>query len=149
VPGVIPVTPADVRPLRSAILRPGQPPEALVYPGDDDPAALHAAILDPGDGRVVGIASVAPDPHPHGGLPGDWRLRGMATDPAVRGRGYGAALLAACVEHARAHGGRRIWCNARVPARSLYERGGFTIDGGDESFDIPGIGPHLVMSLEL
>jgi GNAT superfamily N-acetyltransferase len=119
-----------------------------VYPGDDHPDALHAAVRDPGPGGpVVGIATVAPEGHPSDPRPGDWRLRGMATAPEVRGRGLGALLLTACLEHARARGGDRVWCNARVTAEGFYLRGGFLPEGA--RFDIPDIGPHVVMSIGL
>jgi len=39
-----------------------------------------------------------------------------------RGQGAGAAVLDALLAHALAAGAQRIWCNARTPARSLYER---------------------------
>lgn len=55
----------------------------------------------------------------------------------------GAALLAACERHAREHGGTLLWCYARVPARTLYERAGMTALG--EPFEIPPIGPHELM----
>lgn len=142
----------DVRPLRGGVLRPGQAPEDLVYPGDDHADALHAAIRDAGpggegSGAIVGIATVAPEGHPRDPRPGDWRLRGMATAPGVRGRGLGAALLAACLHHARDRGGGRVWCNARVTAEGFYVRAGFVAEGA--RFELPGIGPHVVMAVNL
>ncbi len=134
-----------VRPLRQAVLRPHQGVEELVYEGDADPATLHAGCLV--DGQVVGVATVAPQPHPTDPRPGDWRLRGMATLPSQRGRGLGAQLLASCLTHAREHGGRRVWCNARTPVLGFYERFGFAADG--EEFDIPDLGPHVVMSVRV
>ena len=139
---------ADVRPLRGSVLRPGQAPEELVYPGDDHPAALHAAVRDPaGGGTIVGIATVTPEGHPADPRPGDWRLRGMATAPEARGRGMGAVLLGACLDHARSRGGGRVWCNARVTAEGFYLRAGFEPEGA--RFDLPGIGPHVVMAVSL
>ncbi len=67
----------------------------------------------------------------------------MATEPDVRGAGFGAALVAACIEHAAASGGGELWCNARMGALGFYRRMGF--DVVSEEFDIPGIGPHVVM----
>ena len=43
--------------------------------------------------------------------------------------------------------GVRVFCNARVPARSFYERAGF--HACSEVFELPPIGPHLVMEREL
>jgi GNAT superfamily N-acetyltransferase len=138
-----------VRPLRQRVLRPHQTVAEQVYAGDDDPRAAHFAAYadeDDGDGEPVGIASITPEPHPGDGGPGDFRVRGMATDPERgRGTGAGGALLLACLDHARAHGGTRVWCNARTPARGFYERCGFAVEG--EEFELPGIGPHYVMSV--
>ena len=67
----------------------------------------------------------------------------MATEPDVRGAGYGAALVAACVEHAAASGGGELWCNARRGAVGFYRRMGF--DVVSDEFDIAGIGAHVVM----
>ena len=130
----------EVRPLRRAVLRPHQRPEDLVYPGDDARDTGHFVVRS--GGAVVGVATVSREPHPRSPQAGDWRVRGMATDPAMRGAGIGGALLRACVDHARRAGGRRVWCNARVPARGFYERAGFAVEGGE--FELPGIGPHVL-----
>lgn len=130
-----------VRPLRAEVLRPGRPSAELIYPGDEAPDTLHAAVLL--DGEVVGVASVMRYPHPRAPLADDWRIRGMASRPELRGRGIGAALLASCEAHGRGHDGVRIWCNARAGARGFYERGGFSVEG--ECFEIAGIGPHHLM----
>ena len=134
---------AATRPLRHRVLRPTQGPEALVYPGDDAPEALHAAARE--DGRILVVGSIAPDPHPRAPAPGDWRIRGMAAEPAARGRGLGTAVLSALLEHAWSHGAQRVWCNAREPAVGLYARAGMAIEG--ELFEIVPIGPHYVMAL--
>ncbi len=139
------VSAARVRPLRRQVLRPNQPDDALVYTGDEDPETLHAAIAL--DDMIVGVASVMRDPHPHDPQAGDWRIRGMASAPTLRNRGIGTALLEACVLHALEHGGMRLWCNAREPALTLYERGGFAIES--ERFEIETLGPHYLMSKPL
>jgi ribosomal protein S18 acetylase RimI-like enzyme len=64
----------------------------------------------------------------------DWRLVELALLPALRGRGLGAALLAALQARARAHGasiGLAV-LRTNTPALRLYERAGFTITGGNE-----------------
>jgi len=134
-----------VRPLRQEILRPGHAGEGLVFVGDDDPETLHASISI--EGIVVGVATVLREPHPNDPRPGDWRIRGMATSAELRNRGIGTALLAACEAHARDRRATRLWCNARVKARTFYERAGLRVEGA--AFEIPAIGPHYLMSKSL
>lgn len=129
-----------MRGLRHRILRPGQDPEATVYPGDADPDTVHLGAFE-GD-RLVGIASLYHEPRL--GRSGGWRLRGMAVEREARGRGFGVALLAASVDHVAAAGGDEVWCNAREAAVGFYRRCGFEVVG--EEFDIPGIGRHVVMA---
>jgi GNAT superfamily N-acetyltransferase len=135
-----------VRPLRREVLRPGASAHELRYPHDEAPSTLHAAVAAEG-GRVVAVASIMREPHPRDPRPGDWRLRGMATSEDMRGRGIGRALLSFCEAHARRASGARVWCNARVGARSFYDRAGFAVEGAE--FEIPGIGRHLLMSKPL
>jgi GNAT superfamily N-acetyltransferase len=131
----------EVRPLRAELLRPGQPAEALVYPGDDEGGTLHLIAVH--GGHTVGIVSVMADGYASSPAPGDWRIRGMAVRPAIRNRGIGSRMLALCEEHVRQQGGQRLWCNARVGARTLYERIGMTVSGA--VYEIPGIGEHYLM----
>jgi predicted GNAT family N-acyltransferase len=133
------VTAEEVRPLRHAVLRPGQAYDETVYPGDD--AGVHLGAFD--HDWLVGIASLYEEDRV-GGRAGGWRLRGMATDAGVRGAGYGAALVAGCVEEVRATGGTELWCNARMSAVGFYRRAGFEVVS--DEFDVPGIGAHVVMT---
>ena len=64
----------------------------------------------------------------------DWRLVELALLPSLRGRGLGAALLAALQERASAHGasiGLAV-LRTNTAAVRLYERAGFRVDGGNE-----------------
>jgi GNAT superfamily N-acetyltransferase len=142
---VVPVAAAVGQALRKAVLRPHEPPEGPMYPLEEGPATAHFAAL--ADGRVLAVGSVMADGHPHEPASGDWRVRGMATLPEWRGHSLGARVLDALEDHAREEGGRRLWCNARVGARSFYERAGWLTEGGE--YEIPGIGMHLLMSKQL
>ena len=133
-----------VRPLRMEVLRPGLPPETAVYPGDDDPTTVHLAAE--AGGAIVGVASLYEEARADGPWPA-WRLRGMATAPARRGTGVGAAVLQACIAHVSGHGGGELWCNARVPASGFYARYGFEVVS--DEFEVEGIGPHRVMRREI
>jgi GNAT superfamily N-acetyltransferase len=139
-----PITAAETRPLRQALLRPHRRLDELVYGGDDAPEALHAGAFH--ESRLVGIASVTPDPCPLAGLPEPWRLRGMATAPELRGTGYGRALIERCITHITAHGGASLWCNGRVSAAGFYTALGFVIIS--DAFDTE-TGPHYVFAKAL
>ncbi len=136
---VRPIPAAATRPLRRRILRPHQAEHELVYPGDDDAGTLHVGWFD-GE-TLLGVASLFRQ-SPEGATddPGDWRLRGMAVVPEARRRGIGAALVAACEAHARAHGATRLWFNARVDALPFYFALGYEAFG--ETYVLPEIGPH-------
>lgn len=140
------VAAAAVRPLRATVLRPGGSPDSLIFPGDEDADSLHLAARDPG-GEVHGIASLRVEQAPGAAGVHGWRLRGMATHPGRRGQGIGGRLLLACFRYVRAEGGGVLWCNARVAAVGFYARHGLRREGGE--FDIPGVGPHYVMSRRL
>jgi len=127
--------------LRQQVLRPHQRIADMALPGDDDPDTGHFAALV--DGEVVGTASVRREPPPWPAVETAWRLRGMATAPAWRNRGVGAAVLAAVIDHVRSHGGGLLWCNARTPALPFYLRAGFVTRG--DPWVEPEIGPHVAM----
>ena len=102
---------ADVRPLRERVLRPGQSPAQLAYPGDDDPMSLHVAATVAGE--VLAVASVMPEGLPGDPLPGDWRIRGMAEHPGRARPGDRRRHARPLHEHARRQRRQAIWCNAR------------------------------------
>ena len=126
------------RALRQSVLRPHQTLEELA--AHESPEAYAVGAFD-GE-ALVAVGFVVPE-----GEPGEWRIRGMATLPEARGRGAGSAILTALVEHAESNGASRIWCNARVPAISLYARAGFGVES--EIFEPPEIGPHVRMGRAL
>jgi ribosomal protein S18 acetylase RimI-like enzyme len=130
--------------MRQRVLRPHQTIDEMVYDGDTSSDTFHLAAMDP-TGQVLGIASYYHDPHPLTPSPSDWRLRGMAVEPALQGKGLGSILIQAGIKHIREQGGQRLWCNARVSAQGFYEKLGFTAEG--DVFENVPIGPHYVMSI--
>jgi ribosomal protein S18 acetylase RimI-like enzyme len=128
---------AETRPLRHAVLRPHETVASLTAHEPSD--AFAVGVFD--GGALVAVGFIGAD-----GEPGAWRVRGMATAPAARGKGAGSAVLDGLLGHAVAFGASRVWCNVRTPARSLYERAGFR--AVSEEFELPGIGPHFVMELK-
>ncbi len=141
-PVVRPISAAQTRPLRHRVLRPGQPFGQTAYPRDDHPETVHFGAFD--DDRLVGVVSIYREARPDRPDRSSWRMRGLATEPDVRGRGFGTALMDASVAHVAACGGGELWCNARMVATTFYEGSGFSVDGG-EPFEIAGIGLHLLM----
>jgi ribosomal protein S18 acetylase RimI-like enzyme len=131
---VRPIAVERTRELRHTVLRPHGTLEEIVSHETPGSRAVGAFVGD----ELVGVGMVSPAPPPEG-----WRIRGMATAPEWRGRGAGSAVLGALVAIADGEGAERLWCNARTPALSLYERAGFVPVG--EEFELPMIGPHFVM----
>ncbi len=130
--------------LRQKVLRPNQPPENSVYPLDQQPNSGHFGYFE--NGKLVSIASVFLEPRENGPVDG-WRLRGMATLPEFRSQGFGQKVLSATRKHVLQKKGSEIWCNARTTASGFYTRLGFRVLT-PEPFDIPGIGPHVVMNIQ-
>jgi predicted GNAT family N-acyltransferase len=131
--------------LRGAVLRPGG--GEVTWVGDEDATTFHLAART-ADGEVLGVVRFSPTPSPWRPLArAPWQLRGMATEPAMRGSGVGRAMLADGLARVAARGGDVVWCDARVTAAGFYERMGFTTV--TEPYDKPGIGPHVGMVIDL
>lgn len=142
------VEPSRTFALRQAVLRPHQRVEEMHLPGSEQTeAAAFAASLGV-DGEVLSTGAVAPEPlsdHATTAAPPgrQWRLRSMATRPEWRSSGLGTEVLRAVVAHVARHGGGLLWCHARTPAVSFYERAGFVVVSGE--WIEPEIGPHVMM----
>ena len=134
-----------IRPLRHRVLRAGLPPETARFEGDEAQTTRHyAAVADVGE--VVGCATLVASTWE--GEPA-WQLRGMAVADGWRGRGVGAAIVAAMESDVAsdANAPRQLWCNARVPAIPFYLRQGWVV--ASEEFHIPTAGPHRRMTKRL
>jgi ribosomal protein S18 acetylase RimI-like enzyme len=144
-----PIRPEDTWSLRHRVLRPHQTLADCDYPGDRDPANFHLGVLDTtrAPNTVVCIGTFHAELNHE--LPGThhYRLRGMATEPELRGQGLGALLLRDAFTRLKQRGADHLWCHAREGAIAFYTKLGFMSHG--ELFDVPGIGRHLVMSLAL
>lgn len=144
-----PIDVTDARPdevvdLRHRVLREGRPRETAVFEGDDEPRTRHWVARQAD--RIIGVVTVlerpfpAPDTlEPTHGPPPLRQLRGMATDPAWRGRGVGRAMLEAVEQQLD----EPLWCNARTSAAAFYLRHGWRQVG--PAFEIPEVGLHVRM----
>lgn len=131
-----PIQPADDAAVAS-IIRAVMPEFGADGPGfaihDPEVGAMSAAYDRPGaayfvvekDGVVAGGGGVAPL---DGGPDGVCELRKMYFLPSLRGLGAGAALMARCLEAARALGYRQVYLETlrgMDAAQKLYERSDF------------------------
>jgi RimJ/RimL family protein N-acetyltransferase len=83
------------------------------------------------DGRIAGYVRVVPST-PLASNAHVRQIQGLAVDGELRGRGIGQALVEAACERARREGARRLTLRVlgyNRPARALYERCGFTVEG--------------------
>ena len=134
---------AATYPMRAQELRQGRPVE---IDEDHAPYTLHLAARLDGD-QIVGVVRFHPRDCPWRTAEAPWQLRGMATDPHVRGLGIGRALVAAGLSRVVVTGADLVWCDARGDAVGFYERVGFT--PVTDMYDLRPVGPHQGMLIEL
>jgi GNAT superfamily N-acetyltransferase len=114
--------------LRMEVLRRGTPSDNVHFPQDSDPQTHHLAIRDEA-GAVIAASTWSPRPFPDDPDVPAVQLRGMAVSAPHRGRGLGAAMIAAGREDARRGGAVLVWANARDSALDFYLANGFTVSG--------------------
>ncbi len=131
--------------LRTRILRPGHAPDARLFGVGDDEETRHFAAFD-GE-EIVGACYIVRRAAPFDSKARAWQLRGMAVETGRQGQGIGAQIMARVEEEAGRAGMGILWFNARRVALGFYARLGFETWG--EEFEIPTIGPHLVMGKRL
>ena len=134
----------DTIALRDAVLRPGLPPGGSQYPGDDAPDTLHlGAFLG---NTLVAVATLCREPMPGEETSSSWRLRGMATLPQYRGRGFGKQLAQRCITYAAEQCGTFVWCTSRVATVPFYSALGFT--ESSDTFSLPQYSDMLYIRMQ-
>jgi ribosomal protein S18 acetylase RimI-like enzyme len=105
-------------------------PELRDVPRRAAEAVVLAAVDEPG-GDLLGCVTYAPDasnPWAEHLREGESGIRMLAVDPDGQGRGAGTALVAACLDRARADGRRAVFLHS-LPvmegAQRIYARFGF------------------------
>lgn len=126
-----PAARAEAAPIRFAVFVEEQHVPAGIELDEWDARCEHALARD-AQGVAIGTGRLLPDGH----------IGRMAVVPAWRGRGVGAASLAALVERARARGMVEVVLNAQTHACPFYVRQGFEPFGAE--FMEAGI-PHVAM----
>lgn len=112
------ITAAQTLDLRQRVLWPQKSRSEMILPKDD--TALHFGAFQ--GGALVGVGSFFKDTEQ------TFRLRKMAVEPRVQGKGIARAVILAAATHIERIGGRSIWCDARVSAVGFYQKCGFSVD---------------------
>ncbi len=133
-------------PLRSLVLRPGEPLSNCSFPEDNDPTSFHLGSFT--DSTLISIGSFLKISNPNFKQSKNaYQLRGMATHPELRGLGAGAELLKMAEMIIGQRGGDLLWFNAREKAHRFYQKSGYIeLDG---KITVSEYGPHKVMYKEL
>lgn len=142
---VLRISAHDTIEIRHQMLRPGLPKEECHFPGDTDEQTFHLGAFV--DKKLVSVASFFFENCPDFKDEYQYRLRGMATLPDFQHQGLSSALLRMAFPIIKQNFCSLLWCNARIAAVGFYENVGFEKYG--EQFDIPGIGPHILMSKKI
>ncbi len=132
----------DTLPLRSAVLQKGKALELCINPEDLKPDSFHLGLYD--DENILQcILTLHKTNHPK--LPHEgYRLRGMATHPDARRKGYAKELLGAAIEHIKTQlHGDYLWCIAREIAYPFYLEMGFEFFS--DEFEYKDAGKHKEM----
>lgn len=100
--------------LRQQVLYPAQ--KLYEMEMDEDQDGIHFGAFT--DNKLVGIVSLFQKGS-------DFQFRKFAVDKDYQGKGIGNELLSYITDFAKAEGGKRIWCNARLSATGFYDKNGF------------------------
>ena len=110
------------------------------FDGDFDSDTFHLGVFE--GNQLAGISSFVKTKKPSFDVE-QYQLRGMATLPETRGKGYGKLMLQKSFELLKNRSVKTIWCNAREIALHFYLKQDFKILG--KPFDIDEIGIHYLL----
>lgn len=130
-----------IRPLRSLVLRPGQPIESTDYDRDMETQTLHYANIV--NQKICSIATFYPESMLKFESLLAYRLRGMATHPNYRRQGLASSMMLQAMTDIQNLGCDLLWCKARLVAIDFYESLDFIKLG--PIYEIEGIGLHYTM----
>lgn len=140
------ISPQLTRPLRHKVLWPHiERVEDCIIDIDEREDAIHLGVFD-GD-RLVSVGSLFAMTTPKLHQQKVYRLRAMATDPDYRGKQSGRALIEKAVELLKEKRTEVLWCDARKNAVGFYKALGFS--QLPEEYEVPKIGPHYFMWIDL
>jgi predicted GNAT family N-acyltransferase len=131
----------DTYNIRHKVLRPNGDISECEFDGDDKEVTFHLGAYI--DEDLCSVASFYLDNHPDIKEEYQFRLRGMATLEEFQSQGLSRALLKTAFPIIKKNHVNTLWCNARKNAIGFYEKVGFETISPE--FDIPTIGPHVLM----
>jgi GNAT superfamily N-acetyltransferase len=137
------ISPEETLTVRHSVLRKGKPLETAYFEGDKHPSTVHLGLFY--DQCLIGVVTFMESSRT--AETSAWQLRGMAVLEEFQGNGLGVFLVNEGEQIARTKGIKNIWCNARIKAKSFYEKLGFSTIG--KPFEIGDIGLHYVMEKKL
>lgn len=131
----------DTYDLRKKTFKWNQTSDTYKYESDHFRESFHlGAFLD---GELVSVASFLRENNDAFEEMNQYRLHGMATELAYRGKKYGSQLLTYGEKVLKQKRARLLWCYAKYPVSNYYTAFGLREHG--EAFVIDFIGPHKVM----
>ena len=140
------ISPSETHSLRHRVLWPHIERELdCVIDIDERRDAIHLGTFD-GE-KIVSIGSLFEMKSTKISFEKQYRLRAMATHPDHRGKDCGKILVEKAIEILREKKVDVLWCDARIGAVGFYQSLGFNVL--DEVYDVPNIGPHKFMWIEL
>ncbi len=139
---VLRINASDTFQIRQQMLRPDHGLDECSFAGDENEQTFHLGVFQ--QGRLVSVASFYFEKHPDFKENFQFRLRGMATVDEHQRQGLSSALLKTAFPIIKQNLCHLLWCHARKGAIGFYKNVGFSTS--QEEFDIPGVGPHMLMS---
>ena len=135
----------DTYPIRNVMLRQGLDLKTCEFENDNDELTIHLGAFI--DDKLASVASFYMSSNNHYLDQYQYQLRGMATLDEYQRKGLSHALLKTAFPLIKRNHVAKLWCNARVGAVGFYEKVGFLKDSNE--FEIEGVGPHFLMSIDL
>lgn len=140
---IVPVE--EIKTLRQLVLWPHLTIEGCEIDPDRLEDTYHVVVKD--NDTIVCCGTFLVEAKDHFSASKQYRLRAMGTHPHYRKNGLGKMLIEFTIEHLKALNVDLIWCDARIVATGFYEKMGFSISG--EQYEVPIIGPHYLMYIEI
>jgi len=138
---VLQISANDTHEIRSVVLA-DEFSNNYSYHNDDRDQTFHLGAFD--DNKLVSVASFFFEKIDNFEDEYQYQLRGMATLPKHRHKGFSSELLQMAFSIIKQNQCTILWCNARESARGYYEKVGFmVIDGPYENDQI---GNYYLMS---